>query len=39
LNDLLKGFSEVEIQKNEYQIIIDSETKFVSRVFDVLAFK
>lgn len=38
LNKLLKGFSEIKIQKNQYHIVIDSENEIISRVFDVLAY-
>lgn len=39
LNELLNNFREIKIQKNEYHIIIDSERKIKSRVFDVLTYK
>ena len=39
LERLLEGFSKVNIQQNEYNIIINSENEIVSRVFDVLTFK
>lgn len=38
LNKLLKDFSEMKIQKNQYHIVIDSENEIISRVFDVLAY-
>lgn len=39
LNELFNSFREIKIQKNEYHIIIDSERKIKSRVFDVLTYK
>ena len=39
LNELFYNFREIKIQKNEYHIIIDSERKIKSRVFDVLTYK
>lgn len=39
LNELLKNFKDIKIKKNEYHIVIDSERKIKSRVFDVLTYK
>ncbi|MBC8587318.1 class I SAM-dependent methyltransferase [Acidilutibacter cellobiosedens] len=39
LNELFNNFRKIKIQKNEYHIIIDSERKIKSRVFDVLTYK
>lgn len=39
LKELFKDFRDIKIFKNEYHIVIDSKSKFKSRMLDVLAYK